>query len=255
MAYRRADWNYGDLAWVTTRRTARQVRILTQSVEHGDVWFGGNGYVLASDAADNIREIERAVAVTEDQHNIIETVEYTRANTPATGDNPRSTLLEVPDERAPDRPLRVGDRVRVTDARTSIGRHPIGSGLSEFVGKTATVTRISRSHHYLDFDDTTYDGTWSRPALDLIVRAPITTTGEERRQMTVREAYPIGSIWQHYNVREPFTVTGWHRSTRNRGTGDNRVEGKLSGEQTDWYRGSMDLDSTEFVGWDETITS
>lgn len=77
----------------------------------------------------------------------------------------------------PHRAYRIGDRVQVTDIRTTIGSHPLGSGGSEYVGKTATVE--GADYHdsvILKFDDTTLDnfGTWSHAALDLLVEVEAT---------------------------------------------------------------------------------
>lgn len=70
---------------------------------------------------------------------------------------------------------KIGDRVVVTDARTSVGSHPLGSGGSSFVGGTATVVSVTDFGDYslkFDDDDLGSAGTWSHAALDLIVETP-----------------------------------------------------------------------------------
>jgi len=125
-----------------------------------------------------------------------------------------TVLVSLPDPTAkeapmttsydPDRPYVVGDRVQVTDVRTTVGAYPLGSGESEFVGKTATIEGADyHDSYFLKFDDDTIQsfGTWSHAALDLIVDTSVT---EIKVGDTVRV---LAAMYGDYGIDKVGTVT------------------------------------------------
>lgn len=140
--------------------------------------------------------------------------------------------------------LRVGDRVKVTDKRTSISGHPVGSGKSPYVGKTGTLWRIRNEidSYQIDFDDASLSnsGTWSRDALDLLSVTDL-TPGDVRRALPMMEAYPVGSVWNHISSGDqPVTILGPDPDDDQRlmvhvptYIGDSPYEGS-------WVRGALD---------------
>jgi len=78
----------------------------------------------------------------------------------------------------------VGDKVRVTDARTVVGNSGLPSGRT-YVGATATITEVVNEEdneydgtYTLEFDDKSLSGfgTWTHAALDLVEEAPTRPT-------------------------------------------------------------------------------
>lgn len=121
--------------------------------------------------------------------------------------------------------LRVGDRVKITDAITSISSHPVGSGRSVYVGKAGTLrmAREDYDYHEIDFDDASLSkyGSWSRDALKPLAvnepldeakddaAAPDLSDPEVRRGLPMMEAYPVGSVWNHVSSGDqPVTILG-----------------------------------------------
>jgi hypothetical protein len=70
--------------------------------------------------------------------------------------------------------------------------------------------------------------------------ASASLSGEARSHMPAEEAYPVGTVWHHYNAGEAEVIG--HNGT-------SYVRVRQGEPDREWVRGALDLESTTFVRW------
>lgn len=116
----------------------------------------------------------------------------------------------------------------------------------DLVGEGHNGWNIQR--HYLSpvTPDTTPDPT---PESFTYLGHRIELDNVERSRLPREEAYPVGSVWNHFNSGRAV-VTGHPQAMPEYVTVRN-----AAGQTQEWVRGALDLDSTTFVGWEDETPS